>query len=133
MLTLFEELTANLNDFERDVVMPIIVRCFEKKAQLGLVGEVNSVKNTAIRNGVNATLLKMGHDYKLSDVKLRKTMGAVRKLSLVHGICSSTHGYYIAANDEELMACIDSLKERVSNQMMVINALEKQLNQKNVA
>lgn len=133
MLTMYEQLTKDLNEFELDVVVPIIVKGFRSKVKNGHVGEEYAVKNQDIRKGVDKALASMGHDYKLNDIKCRKAIGAVRKLGLIDRLCSSGKGYFVAKNDDELNRCIESLEQRIRNQQFVLDALKGQMNNKEVA
>ena len=50
----------------------------------------------------------------------------IRINNLVSGLCSNSKGYYIAKNIKELEDNNKSLQQRISSQIEVLNALEKQ-------
>ncbi len=130
---MYEQLTKDLNEFELEVVVPIIVKGFKSKVEKGFVGEEYAVKNQDIRKGVDKALASMGYDYKLNDIKCRKAIGGIRKLGLVDKLCSSGKGYFVAKNEEELNKCIESLEQRIRNQQYVLDSLKGQLNHKGAA
>lgn len=126
MLTLFEDITSDLNEFERNTVVPAIVSAFHSKANNGEVGQSHAVTGSIICKAITAKLGKQGFDYVLNAVKLRKVIGYIRQTAQIARLCSSSHGYYIAENQAEMNACIESLEQRIRQQQRVIDALKLQ-------
>lgn len=116
MLLNFEEITEDLNDFEVTAVIPLI--CSGLK---NYIGKENAISGSTIIKRINDKYL-LGK-YKLNSVKLRKIISAIRLRGDLLYICSSSKGYYIAKNNEELDNCIESLEQRISQQQKVVNAL----------
>jgi len=65
-------------------------------------------------------------DVKTSEIKIRKLIQYIRINNMAINLCSDNGGYWIAETPEELKFTIDSLKDRVKNQLATIEALEKQ-------
>lgn len=126
MLIGFEELTKDLNDTEVKVIAPIISKAFHKKKLDGKVGKGYAVNNGSICEGVNRHCVKKGIKYKLNQIKLRKIIGYIRFSGMVHCLCSNSRGYYLASSKNELMDCVNSLRQRVRQQEAVADALYAQ-------
>jgi len=122
MLTGFEIITEDLNQFEEKEVLPLIVAGLRSK-----IGKSKAITGTEICNRINLSgRLK---DYKLTPVKLRKMISRIRVKGIISALCSSSKGYFVADTLEELEACLKSLSERLRQQQMVVDALTVQLHE----
>lgn len=119
MLTGFEIITENLNQYEEKEVLPLIVAGLRSK-----IGKSKAITGTEICNKMNLSGRLRG--YKLNPVKLRKIISAIRINGILQGLCSNSKGYYLAETEEELQECLKSLRERLRQQQMVVDALEVQ-------
>lgn len=117
MIKGFEEQTQPLNDYERDTLLPLIVRGLSTKlgAKLAITG--NKICN-AMR----------GAGYVLDAPRLRKIVNHIRTYDLIPGLVSTSKGYFVASTAQELDECINSLQGRVDAIQAVINALHRQRN-----
>tara|TARA_R100000654_G_scaffold75110_1_gene111282 strand:+ start:2245 stop:2625 length:381 start_codon:yes stop_codon:yes gene_type:complete len=116
MLKSFEELTYELTDYEKETVLPTLV-----KGLMRYIGKENAISGTEICKRLNAE--QYFGKYKLQPTRLRKIIGAIRLSGKIMFLCSSSKGYYVAATNVELDDCIESLEQRVAQQIKVIDAL----------
>jgi hypothetical protein len=109
MLKGFEKLTKELTEQELKIV-PDIVRGIGART-----GKENAICSNVICEKMN-----------IIGVRLRKIIHFIRINNLVSGLCSNSKGYYIAKNLKELNDNNISLKQRISSQVEILNALENQ-------
>lgn len=109
MLRGFEKLTDELTDDELKKV-PSIVKGISKR-----IGKENAVTSKIICDKMN-----------LIGVRLRKIIHFIRVNNLLYGLCSNSKGYYVAKNIKELEDNNKSLQQRITSQIEILNALEKQ-------
>lgn len=115
MIKGFEEQTQPLNDYERDTLLPLIVRGLRTKlgAKLAITG--NKICHAMC-----------GAGYVLDAPRLRKIVNHIRTYDLIPGLVSTSKGYFVASTAQELDECINSLQGRVDAIQAVINALNRQ-------
>ena len=101
MIINFEEFTDELNEYERNVLLPIMVECFKKH-----VGEENAITGREIISKMTAK------GYEISGVRIRKIVNVIRRHNLVPCLLSSAKGYFVSDNVEQVSDCIDSLQGR---------------------
>lgn len=118
MLKGFEELTDELSEYERCVLVPLFVSGFSKKR-----GKENAITNKQIVS----TLAPKG--YKVSDVRVRKIVNHIRKNNLVEGLIATSAGYYISTDPAEVADYIESLAGRENEIRRIRKQFEKYLNQ----
>jgi hypothetical protein len=112
MLATFEKFTNELNDYERTVLLPLMVRCFERH-----VGEDTAITNREIVQKMQAC------GYEISDARTRKIVHTIRRDSLVPCLVASSKGYFVADKINQISDCIDSLQGRENAISVVKNAL----------
>ena len=112
MLTTFEEFTDELNDYERKVLLPKMIQCFEKH-----IGEETAITNREIVKKMQA------HGYEITDARIRKIVHIIRRHSLVPCLVASSKGYFVADKISQISDCIDSLQGRESAICAVKEAL----------
>ena len=122
MLTGFEKITEDLNQYEEQEVLPLIVAGLRSK-----IGKSKAITGTEICNKMNLSGRLRG--YKLNPVKLGKMISRIRVKGIISALCSSSKGYFVADTLEELEACLKSLSERLRQQQMVVDALTVQLHE----
>ncbi len=101
MIAGFNEETKPLTDYERDVLLPVIVSGLRTKH-----GKRNAVTNSFIIKRMNAA------SYKLDAPRLRKIINHIRTNDLIPGLIATSDGYFQAQDEDELIAYEDSLKGR---------------------
>ena len=101
MIINFEEFTDELNEYERNVLLPIMVECFKKH-----VGEENAITGREIISKMTAK------GYDISGVRIRKIVNVIRRHNLVPCLVSSAKGYFVANHISQMSDCIESLQGR---------------------
>ena len=118
MLHGFENETRPLNGYEKNTLLPIIVRGLSNRT-----GAANAVSN----GHICISLRNKG--YKVTEVRIRKIINHIRTHSLVTCLIASGKGYYRAESRQEVVDYIESLKGRENAIKAVRMALEKQIGQ----
>lgn len=90
MINLFEEQTAPLNEYEKDILMPVIIKGLKLK-----IGRKNAVTNSYI-------VKRLKPDYCIDSIRLRKIINHIRTHDLIPALIATSKGYYIAQEEEEL-------------------------------
>ena len=121
MITNFEKETHELNDYEHDVLLPLLVKGLRTK-----VGKQNAVTNKQICKALKE------QGYKLNDARVRKLVQYIRVNHIVPLVIATSKGYYIATSKDEVEKYIRSLTERLNAIQETRNAIIKQLTGDNV-
>jgi len=100
MIKNFENETQPLTDYEKNVLLPLLIRGLETKK-----GQANAVTNKHI-----VSVLK--DNYKLSEARVRKIINHIRTNDLIPGLIATSEGYFIAETETELLEYEESLKGR---------------------
>lgn len=116
MIVNYEKQTQPLNEYEREVLLPIMVKCLRKH-----VGE-----KMCISNGKMCSALKES-GYKASETAIRKIINNIRITGAIPYLVSTGNGYYVATKHEEVSRCIESLRGREDAIRAVRVALEEQI------
>jgi len=111
----FEKYTEELNDYERDTLLPAMV--------LGMESKIG--KDLAIKNGTAISRMKKG-GFKITEARFRKIMHIIRVSGMIQGIVATSEGYYIASTSEEWEDYIQSITERVKHIEALRDALIEQ-------
>lgn len=101
MINGFLNETEPLTEYERDVILPIMVRCLSDKT-----GKENAVTNRHIVSSMRR------QGYKITDSRVRKVINHIRTADLVPCLIATSGGYYIAESEKELKDYEDSLLGR---------------------
>lgn len=127
MLNGFDSQTEPLTDYERNILLPVIVMGLMKR-----VGAKRAVRNKEIVSAMRHA------DYDINDARLRKIINHIRRFGYVKYLIATSKGYYVAASPDELSEYIDSLKGREQAISAVRASMEQQygewlsiINQKN--
>lgn len=116
MINGFEKETAKLNDYEKTTLLPVMVKCLERK-----IGKENAVTNAYM-------CVKMNEKgYEIGESRVRKIINYIRTNWLVPRLMASNAGYYVTNNVNELRAYITSLEGREEAIRAVRKEVEKQL------
>jgi nucleoside-triphosphatase THEP1 len=97
----FEEYTHQLTDYEEGVLLPLLVAGLKTKR-----GKINAITGKKIVE----TLKNKG--YKITGPRVRKLVNFIRLNGLVINLISSSKGYFIATEAQEIEDYINSLKQR---------------------
>jgi hypothetical protein len=116
MLTLFENQTQDLSEYERDHLVPAIVGLLYP-----IRGKEAALKSAEIVQRIKAKGLK------IDDRRLRKAVGYIRYHGLLPCLCASERGYYVAATPEEVQLNIQSLEQRASENSRMAESLKSQI------
>lgn len=116
MLHGFEEQTCELNDHERDVLLPLIVKGLTVR-----IGEEKAITNVKIREGME----KNGTP--LSDARVRKIVHYIRVNRLVPFLCASSKGYWVETDRDRYEKWIGSLQGRINSIAEIMNAAKQDL------
>lgn len=114
MINGFEEETANLNEYERDTLLPIVVRWLR---------QTNADRPIINRN---ATQWLKRNGYNCSEARSRKIVSTIRLECLVENVIATSKGYYVSDDAEEIADYIQSLRERAGAINAIADALCKQ-------
>ncbi|MFA5849967.1 MAG: hypothetical protein WC833_08790 [Bacteroidales bacterium] len=115
MLNGFREQTQQLNDYELNTLLPIVIRGLETK-----IGRENAITNVSIVRGMRA------HGRQINEPRVRKIINYIRTNNLVPLLIATSEGYYVAKTVDELDDYIDSLagRERAIREVRI--SLERQ-------
>lgn len=114
MITLFEDITYELTDYELNTLVSVVVKGLSNKKG----------KENAITNKVICEKLKSA-GYKISEPRLRKIIHHIRVEQLIVGLCCNSKGYYVTDSLEELSRYVESLAQRIRSQQAIHNSMKK--------
>ena len=116
MVSGFEKQTADLDDYERTELLPIMVKCLNRH-----IGKENIITNETM-----CTRLKE-FGYQISSVRLRKIVNYIRVKGLVQCLIATGKGYYVTTDAGEMKDYIRSLSGRIEAITAVKEAMQEQL------
>ena len=116
MLHGFEDYTADLNDYEKSVLLPTMAKCLAKKT-----GKTNAITNKVMCEKMEE------HGYDIGEARVRKIINYIRITDLVPCLIATSKGYYVSNDIDELTLYIGSLKDRAAAITAVSDALKRQL------
>lgn len=114
MITLFEDITYELTDYEKNTLVSVVVKGLSSKKG----------KENAITNKVICEKLKSA-GYKITEPRLRKIIHHIRVEQLIVGLCCNSKGYYVTDSLEELSRYVESLAQRIRSQQAIYNSMKK--------
>jgi len=101
MIEGFETETAELTDYEKDTLLPLLVKGLNSK-----IGVENAITNGQIVRSMTEK------GYKITSVRVRKIINYIRIKHLVYNLLSSSKGYYRSNDPEEIKKYVKSLMQR---------------------
>lgn len=119
MITNFEEYTAQLTDYERDMLVPMLANFLKSR-----VGAKNAIRNKEVCR------IFSEHGYKLTEARVRKCINFIRIHGLVPHLIANSHGYFCATSVAQVETYITSLDERAKAIWAMRSALQNQLSGK---
>lgn len=115
MIEGFEKQTKELTDYERNILLPIMCKCFKNHQ-----GKENAITNSLICEKMTAK------GYDVSEVRVRKIINQIRTYHLVPRLMATNQGYYITDDPAELNTYLQSLIGRRNAIQEVIDAVKIQ-------
>ena len=101
MITEFERDTQKLSGYEKNEVLPAVMKVLER-----CIGKRKAISNSQ--------LMRQHLSYYVVDpARLRKVINYIRNNFLIKGLMASSKGYYIAESREELKRYVKSLDGRI--------------------
>lgn len=116
MITLFEEITYELTDYEINSLVPIVVKGLKNK-----IGKENAITNKVICEKLKNA------GYKVSEPRLRKIIHHIRIEQLIVGLCCNSKGYYVTNSLEELGRYVESLAQRIRSQEAIYKSMKRDM------
>ena len=116
MIATFETQTKPLNEYEREKLLPIMVKCLARH-----IG-----KNRAISNSQMCAKMAV-YGYQIGETRVRKLINHIRNNCLVERLIASGKGYYVTESTEEMEAYIKSVKNREDAIRAMRMSMEEQL------
>lgn len=113
MITLFEDITYELTDYETETLLPLVVKGLKNKK-----GKENSITNKVICQKLKEA------GYKISEPRLRKIIHHIRVEQLIVGLCCNSKGYYVTDSLEELGRYVESLAQRIRSQQAIHDSMK---------
>lgn len=120
MITNFENYTAVLTDYERDMIVP----------QLSNFLRTRVGAKYAIRNKDMCRLFTEKGYTGLTEARVRKCINYIRIHGLVPHLIANSHGYFCATSVEQVETYIESLDQRASAIWAMRSALQRELSGK---
>ena len=120
MITNFEDYTATLTTYERDMIVPMLTN--ELKTR---VGAKNAIRNKELCK-MFATL---GYQ-NITEARIRKCINYIRVHGLVPHLIANNRGYFCATSIEQAERYIDSLDQRAKAIWAMRAALKRDLSGK---
>ena len=115
MITGFEEYTKELTKYEREQILPRMIKGIRSN-----IGAGNPITNRAAIEAMR----QRGLD--ISDSRFRKIMHVIRVSGMVEGIVANSNGYFIAETVEEWESYIKGLNERIRHITTMKRAIDNQ-------
>jgi hypothetical protein len=124
MITKFEKETSPLSE-EEVKISEILVRNFTQSYQNGRFRKENPVTGKTICDKFNSIseLSLVGIKNGLSEVRLRKIINHIRHMGILP-ILSSSKGYYVSYDPEDIRLQIESLRDRADAILFSAEGLE---------
>ena len=116
MITTFETQTKPLNEYERETLLPIMVRCLAKH-----IG-----KSCAISNAQMCEKMAL-YGYQIGEIRVRKIINHIRNNGLVECLIATGKGYYVTESIQEMETYIESVKNREDAIRAMRLSMEEQL------
>ena len=111
MITNFEEITAELTDYELSLVNVVI---------LGM--KLRTINNPIKSESIVQAMKEKG--YKITGERLRKIINYIRSNSLLP-IIGTSRGYYTSNDKDEILKQINSLNERANSIQQCAEGLQR--------
>jgi hypothetical protein len=117
MIPSFDDQTSPLTEYERDVLLPMMIRGLKTK-----IGVEKCITNPQICKA----LKELGH--KISEPRVRKIVFHIRHNNLIPKLIASSKGYWIATNKNEVELWLSSIQSRLSAMLETEKYAQQMLN-----
>lgn len=116
MLKGFDEETAPLSEYEKNELLPLLIRGLSAR-----VGAEHIITNAKMIEG-----LRKNMNIKISQSRIRKLINHIRINGLIPCLIASNRGYYIATTSAEIEEYENSLIGRIEAEQAVLKAIRAQ-------
>jgi hypothetical protein len=116
MIKNFETVTHELTDKEAQL-LPMFIKGLQTK-----VGKENAITNKRMRERLEA------HGISVPDSRVRKIINHIRINGLVKCLCSTSKGYFVAKDEQEVKDYLEGLGQRIREQERIYDSIEHQFN-----
>ena len=116
MIITFEIQTKPLTEYEKDTLLPIMVKCLSKH-----IG-----KDKVITNAEMCAKMAI-YGYKIGETRVRKIINHIRNNGLVECLIATGKGYYVTESIQEMETYIESVKNREDAIRAMRLSMEEQL------
>ena len=120
MITNFEDYTATLTTYERDMLVPLLAAYL--KTRVGA--------KYAVRNKEMCRMFTEKGYQGLTEARVRKCINYIRINGLVPHLIANSHGYFCATSIEQVENYIESLDQRAKAIWAMRSALNRELSGK---
>lgn len=129
MVTGFKEYTKPLSLFEREVILPIVVKGWKNKIPdkdiLNGNKLINDINNYLERNKIIYKVRGKKKIYKLNGSTFRSIIHEIRTRELVVNLIANSKGYFKSTDIDKIKKFIKSCRERANSFNQVADALER--------
>lgn len=115
MLTLFENITGKLTDYEKDSIVPMLIQTIGSKTDKKM-----AVTNSHLVSWLGACRIET------SQVRVRMMINHIRNNNLLPCLMGSAKGYYVTDNPAVVDDQIESIMGRVRSMLNVVESLKAQ-------
>jgi len=116
MLLGFEDYTYSLTDYEKNILLPVIVLGLSKKIE---------VANIVTGDYIVKKLKTAG--YKINGVRLRRIIAYIRQENIIPGLVANSRGYFVSNDITTLTKHYKSLKQRAAAIDHIANCMHDHL------
>ena len=109
MINGFEKETQPLDEYEKNYLLPIVLKGLKKKTHESL----------AVTNQVMIEALKQ-RGYKVTPARLRKIINFIRCQGLIRNLVASSKGYWIESDSIRRQKYKQSIKQRAEAMMSIL-------------
>ena len=114
MINGFKEQTEPLNDYERDILLPVIVRGLQTK-----IGRKNAITNAQM-----IVALKNAGYHSVSQPRIRKVINFIRIQGLITNLIASKAGYWVENDIQERRKYVQGVKDRAQSMLASLKNIE---------
>ncbi len=114
MINGFQEFTEHLNEYERDTLLPLIIRGLETK-----VGKDRAITSKSMIE----SLTHIGYSG-LHGARMRKIINYIRIQGLINNLVASSKGYWIEEDINERRKYVEGVKSRAKSMLASLNHIK---------
>jgi hypothetical protein len=129
MVTGFEQFSYELNQFETQHILPIVITKWQKRKshfkKVSMKQMIDSVNQVCVEQDIRCTTGKnKGKHYKIDGPRMRKIIHYIRVRGIVKDLVATSKGYFRSDDPQEIKNFIKSCRERANSFLEVANAME---------